>query len=153
MEHFAKPVNSLNEIAKKIRPRKYLLVEVPGIFADKPYSYYPIWHFQKAHVYNFFYKEYLEVFFSSLGFEILYGDERCTFVLRKGKTHSLMTEPVYDEKLRNYPTRIENYLKKKYVSLDYFKFLNGVRVNSAIRIVLGGLPLLEWAKNIYKKLK
>src|SRR5260221_147681 len=109
MEHFAKPVNSLNEIAKKIRPRKYLLVEVPGIFADKPYSYYPIWHFQKAHVYNFFYKEYLEVFFSSLGFEILYGDERCTFVLRKGKTHSLMTEPVYDEKLRNYPSRIENY--------------------------------------------
>jgi hypothetical protein len=63
MEHFAKPINSLSAIAKKIKPEKYLLVEVPGIFAEKPYSYYPIWHFQKAHVYNFFYKEYLEVFF------------------------------------------------------------------------------------------
>ena len=144
MEHFADPIGYICSITRKIKPGKYLLIEVPGVFADNPYPYYPIWHLQKAHVFNFFYKEYLDVFFSSFGYEILYGDERCTFVLKKRiDQHSGRPTSIYDRRLEGYPARIENHFKERYLRLDYFRFLNKVRVKKRIRNVFTSLGLLK----------
>ncbi len=152
MEHFVSIIKDVNKVIEKIRPGKYLLVEVPGIFAVKPYPFYPIWHFQKAHIYNFFYYEYLKVFFTKLGLKVVYGDERCTFVLQKPMDYSPIKDmpEIYDESLKDYPARIEAHLRYKYFILDYFVFLNSVRVKRAIGNALQWVGLKGILKSILR---
>ena len=82
MEHFNEPIKTMNEIIELIADEKYLLVEVPGIFDIKTTYFNPILYFQNAHVHNYYYY-YLKVFFEALGLEVIYGNERCTFLLKK----------------------------------------------------------------------
>lgn len=82
MEHLNDPLKVMPQIIEHIREGKYLLVEVPGIFDIKKTYFNPILYFQNAHVYNYYYY-YLEVFFKKLGLDVIYGDERCTFLLKK----------------------------------------------------------------------
>jgi hypothetical protein len=82
MEHFNEPLKTMSDIIEFITPEKYLLVEVPGIFDIQKTYFNPILYFQNAHVHNYYYY-YLKVFFEALGLEVIYGDERCTFLLKK----------------------------------------------------------------------
>ena len=84
LEHFLDPAVEVRRILRKIRPGGYLLVEVPGLF-DIHKAYVEILDFfQNAHVYNFS-QRHLKALFESLGLEIVYGDERCSFICRKGQ--------------------------------------------------------------------
>ena len=84
MEHFNNPIQSLTSITEFIKPEGYLFVEVPGIF-NIPKTYFnPLMYFQNAHVYNFHYS-YLVVLFETIGLEVIIGDEKCSFLLRKPK--------------------------------------------------------------------
>lgn len=124
MEHFLNPIKEINKIIKKIKPGKYLLVEVPGIFYINKIYLDLIFYLQNAHVYSF-YEEYLEVFFKKLGLEVVYGDERCTFLLKKPENWTENNVSfIYDNSLDAYSASISNYLLKTNNSYNKFKYLN-----------------------------
>jgi 2-polyprenyl-3-methyl-5-hydroxy-6-metoxy-1,4-benzoquinol methylase len=83
LEHIADPIKELNDIFEKIKPNGYLILEVPGVYFIHKIYFDPIKYFQNAHVYNF-YKKYLIEIVDKLGLKVIYGDERCTFILQKG---------------------------------------------------------------------
>jgi SAM-dependent methyltransferase len=123
VEHFLNPKKEFMQYVGKLKAGKYLLVEVPGIFCSstkrKLYGY-PVRHFQIAHVFQFFYREYLEIFYKAFGLEIIYGDETATFVLRK----PLQWEPtvpgdIFSDELRKYPALIDAYLKETFFDYRY----------------------------------
>lgn len=120
MEHFGDPVSSMNRIIEVVSPDKYLLIEVPGIFAIMDTYFNPILYFQNAHVHNYYYY-YLKTFFAALGLEILFGDERCTFLLRKPilwkKAKNIV---VRNRDLKAWAIKVEHELKKCYL-LHKFK--------------------------------
>ena len=122
MEHFTKPIEEIVEIIKKVKADKYLLIEVPGIFyMDKPYLN-PIFYLQNAHIFNYYYADYLKIFYTSLGLEVLYGDERCTFLLKK-KTNWEIPKIgyVYNSSLAIYPKKIRKFILKTYFIYKNFK--------------------------------
>ena len=123
IEHFLNPRVELMQLIGQIKPGKYLIAEVPGVFAlstRKALRGYPVRYFQIAHVIQFFYREYLDVFYRAFGLEIIYGDETATFVLRK----PLAWEPrtpgdIYADKLARYPSLIDRYIKDTYFDYRY----------------------------------
>lgn len=133
MEHFTNPVKSMQDIIEVVAPTKYLLVEVPGLYAKNPYKYYPVWHLQKAHVFQFFYKDFLIEFFTALGLEVIYSDERCTFICKKpvGYQRKNMAA-IYSEKLKEFPQRNLDYFVSSYRKYDLVKWKNPVRIAKSI---------------------
>jgi SAM-dependent methyltransferase len=114
MEHFNEPIRTMNGIIELIDDEKYLLVEVPGVFDIKKTYFNPILYFQNAHVYNYYY--YLKVFFETLGLEVIYGNERCTFLLKKPIGWVAQNDiVVYDETMSIWVEKVENELKKYYL--------------------------------------
>jgi SAM-dependent methyltransferase len=119
MEHFTNPIEEMIEVIKKVKINKYLLIEVPGIFyMDKVYLN-PILYLQNAHVFNYYYY-YLKVFYEKLGLEIIYGDERCTFLLKKKEN---WIEPkldcIYENALKIYPEKIRKFILKTHFQYKY----------------------------------
>ena len=117
MEHFNEPLQSMNELIEIVSPGGYLIVQVPGIFWIPRIYINPILYFQNAHVHNYYYY-YLKIFFSVLGLEIIYGDERCTFLLKKPtlwKKKDLKNAVVWDSEMGKWAERIEHELKKDYL--------------------------------------
>jgi hypothetical protein len=115
MEHFVEPIREMRIITGKITCGGYLLVEVPSVFCIRQMYYNPILYFQNAHIFNF-YGAYLRVFFNKLGLEVVYGDERCTFLLRKPATwQDREISDVYDEQLGRYPAIVFRYLRYSYI--------------------------------------
>lgn len=146
MEHFNKPIKTMNDIIELIADEKYLLVEVPGIFDIKKTYFNPILYFQNAHVHNYYYY-YLKVFFETLGLEVIYGNERCTFLLKKpinwiAKSDAL----IYDNSMSAWANIVGEELKK-YHLLHILK-LNPYYLKTALIKTLDMLGL----KNIIKKL-
>ncbi len=146
MEHFVNPLDTMNSIIEFIKPERYLLVEVPGIF-NIPKTYFnPILYFQNAHVHNYYYY-YLKVFFKTLGLEVIYGDERCTFLLKKPidwkKKKDLI---VYTSELSDWAVTVEKSLKK-------YHFQHLLKLNSYY-YKIGIIKLLDLLglKEIIKKL-
>lgn len=149
MEHFTDPVEEVNNIIKKIKPGKYLLVEVPGIFYMNKIYLNPLLYLQNAHVYNYYY-EYLNKFFTTFGLEIVCGDERCTFLLKKPENWKQKdVQFIYEESLSNYFKKISQYLEKtdnnyrkyKYFSVYYWKnifsfILNKIGLKKIIKKIL-----------------
>ena len=122
MEHFNNPLQTMNEIIEYVKPGKYLLVEVPGLFNIPKRYFSPLHYFQNAHVYNYYYY-YLKVFFETLALEVIYGNERCTFILKKPinwKKQDKLT--VYTKELSSWAVIVEKSLKKFY--LQYIFKLN-----------------------------
>lgn len=146
MEHFNEPVSTMNRIIKYVTPGKYILVEVPGVF-NIPKTYFnPITYFQNAHIYNYNH-DYLMVFFESLGLEVIYGDERCTFILKKpnnwrGRANVLIKDAV----LNKLPIKVEARFKRSY--LQYIFKLNPYYH----RIILGETLDFIGLKKIIKKI-
>lgn len=116
LEHVANPFEFFCEAVKLVREEGYILVEVPGIFYISKIYFNPILYFQNAHVFNYYYYYYLKEFFLSFSLEILYGDERCTFLLKKPKgwNCSIPTR-VYSEDMKAYAKKIENFIAKSYL--------------------------------------
>lgn len=115
MEHLNNPLEALVDIIEYIKPEKYLLVEVPGIFDIKNTYHDPLLYFQNAHVYNYYYG-YLKRLFETLGLQVLYGDEKCTFILQKPKEY-IPTKHVLisGDDLSLWPDKIAKELKEQYV--------------------------------------
>lgn len=113
MEHFLHPVEEMQQIIAKVRLNKYLLIQVPGIFSIKEdYGKDPMMHyFQNAHIYNF-YEQYLRVFFKKLGLRIVYGDEKCTFILQREKAKAEAIKEIYDPSLKGNYRKVYYYLRK-----------------------------------------
>jgi SAM-dependent methyltransferase len=129
MEHFTDTVNSMQDIIEVVASGKYLLVEVPGLYAKSPHKYYPVWHLQKGHIFNFFYKDFLIEFFITLGLEVIYCDERCTFICRKPPTYQRKNvKMIYSDKLKLYPQRNLDYFIASYRKYDLKKWKNPVRI-------------------------
>jgi 2-polyprenyl-3-methyl-5-hydroxy-6-metoxy-1,4-benzoquinol methylase len=146
MEHFNNPIETVNQILQHIAPEKYLLIEVPGIF-DIPKTYFnPVLYFQNAHVHNYYYY-YLKVFFEALGLEVIYGNERCTFLLKK-PTNWVKKENIIikDIELEKWAEEVE-YSLKKYQLMHLLK-LNPYYYKIGLIKTLDILGL----KNILKKL-
>jgi len=112
LEHFNDPVKSFNHFALSIIPEKYFLIEVPGVFLDEPgYNLNPFVSLQNAHVVQFFYQFYLNFLFETLGFHVLYGDERCTFVIQKPKHWKpIYPEKIYAKEMTDWAKKIEKYI-------------------------------------------
>lgn len=146
MEHFNEPIKTMNEIIELISDEKYLLVEVPGIFDIKKTYFNPILYFQNAHVHNYYYY-YLKIFFESLGLKVVYGNERCTFILQKPTNWTMQSDIlIYDENMPSWAEKIEKDLKKNYL-LHVLK-LNPYYLKRGLVKVLDKLGL----KKIVKKL-
>lgn len=154
-EHFINPKEELISFVAKIKPGKYLLIEVPGIFSvvtRKRLYGYPVRYFQIAHVVQFFYRDFLEHFFITLGLEILYGDETATFVLKKPLNWSpCVSNEFYGEELAKYPALIDNYLKETYFNLRYRPDVN--KVKWLIINLLEMLGMRELVARYLKKLR
>ena len=153
LEHFTKPIEEMVEIIKKVKPSKYLLIEVPGIFYMANYLD-PILYLQNAHVFNY-YCYYLKIFYTSLGLEVLYGDDRCTFLLKK-KTNWEIPKIgyVYNSSLAIYPKKIRKFILKTYFIYKYFKILlhlKTIKRNKNFKILLH-LKTIKRNKN-FKKYK
>src|SRR5260221_1067357 len=123
VEHFLNPKRELTQYIERVKPGKYLIIEVPGIFdssAKGQLDGYPVRYFQFAHVIQFFSREYLEIFYKAFGLEIIYGDETATFVLKK-PLHWEPTVPgdIFSDELSRYPALIDTYLKETFFDYCY----------------------------------
>lgn len=146
MEHFTEPFKTMNEIIELIADDKYLLVEVPGIFDVKQTYFNPILYFQNAHVHNYYYY-YLKVFYEALGLEVVHGNERCTFLLKKPNNWTkVSTLEIVDKKLANWAIKVEYEIKK-----DYFLHISKLNPYYYKRALIRLLDILG-LKKIIKKL-
>ena len=143
MEHFTKPIEQMQELLPIIKPGKYLLIEVPGLYADNPYKYYPVWHLQKGHVFNFFYKDFLKIFFQRLRLEVIFCNERCTFVLKKPFDYHppVKVGPIFSPVLEKYPEEVGIYFKDSYIKYDFFKIFNRQRLIKFILPIVDALKM------------
>jgi SAM-dependent methyltransferase len=153
VEHFINPKKELMDYIGKIKPGKYLLVEVPGLFClstKKKLYGYPVRYFQIAHVFQFFYREYLEIFYKAFGLEILYGDETATFVLRKPLNwEGTVPGEIFNDELRKYPALVDAYMKEA-----FFDFCYGPSRENMIWIfssMLERMGLREAIKNLVRR--
>lgn len=151
MEHFANPIKEINDIIKKIKPGKYLLVEVPGIFYINKIYLDLIFYLQNAHVYNF-YKKYLNVFFEKLGLEVLYGDERCTFLLKKPENWVKNDiESVYDNSLKSCSVLVSNYLLKTNNLYNKFKYLSFYYWKNFFYLILDKMRMIKIIQKVIRR--
>ena len=149
MEHFTEPLNAMNDIIKFITPGKYLLVEVPGIFWIPKTYINPILYFQNAHVHNYYYY-YLKLFFETLGLRVVYGNERCTFIVQKPKNWKQKNNLViYDKDLEKWANRVERSLKKYY--LQHIFKLNPSYYKIGIIKILDIIGIKETVKKLLKR--
>ncbi|MEH6627077.1 MAG: class I SAM-dependent methyltransferase [Motiliproteus sp.] len=92
-EHFLDPVETIVSISSLLKPGGNMVIEVPGVYnIDAAYNN-PYHYFQSAHVYSFS-ESYLKVIFTSIGFEILYSDEICVFIIKKLGCHLSIPENI-----------------------------------------------------------
>jgi len=123
VEHFLEPKRELTEHIERVKPGKYLLIEVPGVFCSSTKGKlhgYPVRYFQFAHVIQFFYREYLEIFYKAFGLEIIYGDETATFVLKKPlHWQPIVPGDIFSDELSRYPALIDAYLKETFFDYCY----------------------------------
>ena len=137
LEHFLDPISEIHNIARKLKMGKYLLVEIPSCLNIAAADKNPIFYFQNAHIYNF-YQDYLKVFFQFLGFETVYSDETCDFVLRKVAT---VQKPslIYSECLDGKDQEVARYLlacKNKWQSSKNWLRRTVYKMNIAIMLYI-----------------
>lgn len=132
MEHFSDIEAELQSVIEIVAPGKFLLVEVPGLYAKDPYKNYPAWHLQKGHVVNFFYKDFLHNFFSGLGLEVVYGDERCTFICRKPMDYRPQRPEGLSAGLEGYFEKNLAYFVSKQQALQAGRFKNTTYISKQL---------------------
>ena len=111
VEHFNEPVKELNQLIDVVKEGGYLLIEVPSSLSLAKNYVNPILYFQNAHISNFN-KKFLNLFFTHLGLEVIKGNERCTFILKKPFGWEPNTEAFQViEEMSLVADRLEKYLK------------------------------------------
>lgn len=119
-EHFINPIQKIQSIINHIKRWWYLIFEVPGIFSIHQHYYKPIEYFQNAHVYNY-YKDYLFQFFEKIWLNVIYWDERCTFILQKPVDYmEYKVNQIVINDWEKYSKKILRYLKIN----KYFYWIN-----------------------------
>lgn len=113
VEHFTNPLDGIVRLLQKVKVGGYFVMEVPGLYWFPPSGFNPLTNFQNAHVIQYFYKDYLEFLFQTLGVEILYGDERCTFICRIVSPINNIDELAPNDKLRVCAMKNLDYLKRR----------------------------------------
>lgn len=108
-EHYTNPLQELQRILEKVKINGYIYIQVPGIYSIPLHYKDPLTYFQNAHVYNFF-EHHLRVLFESFGLKVIYGDERCTFLVQKVEDETPQVEEVFDESLTEYFEKNANFL-------------------------------------------
>ncbi len=108
LEHFAHPLESINEISKLVTEDGYLYVEVPGIF--KIHSTYGdfLLFLQNAHLYHFTLNT-LSSLMARAGFKLVDGNEQISALFQKTKNIELCGEDSEVSKIRNYIYLTEIY--------------------------------------------
>lgn len=117
IEHLNNPAEYVNEIISVISPGGYLIIQIPGLLTLHRQNTRWIVYFQNAHVNNF-YEYFLRKFFEALGLEVVYGDEWCTFLLRKPHNwtkHDSSALNLYDDSMPEQSRKIQRALKLYYV--------------------------------------
>ena len=127
IEHFLNPIQEVQNIVRKIRKGGYLMIEVPGIFFLQKEKI-KIWnifsYFQNAHVIQFFYEEYLKYFFETIGLEIIFSNERCTFLCQVPNDYEEKNvDSIYNNEMKKYVSKIETYIKQSQKAWKY-RFLS-----------------------------
>lgn len=150
LEHINEPIQFVNDVLDYLKDEKYLLVEVPGIF-HKPNGFYnPILYFQNAHVFQYYYKYFLKIFFKSFGLKVIYGDERCTFLIQKPKNWKFRkTNLMSDKNMVTWANKIEIELKKQ--QLLHLLKLNPYYLRASIVSILEKLGLKQTLKKLINK--
>ena len=155
LEHCLNPKEELVSWIEKVKPGKYLVIEVPGLFsklAKKILYGYPVRYFQIAHVIQFFYRDFLDCFYGSLGLEVVYGDETATFVLKKPLDWTpQVPDVVFGEKLTIYPALVDRYLKESYFDFRYYPHL--IKAKWLALRLLEALGIRKIVKRFLKKWK
>lgn len=122
MEHFNHQPRELLECVNYVAPEKFILIEVPGLFWDKK-GFNPFTGLQGAHVISYYFRDFLNQYYKTLGMTVLYGDERCTFLLRKPKEWNLENIDYKGVVAgKDWAEKSETYLKKKYIQNNVFPF-------------------------------
>lgn len=117
LEHLNNPAEYINLLAEITSPKGYILVQLPGLLSMFKQYTKPIYYFQNAHVNNF-YEYFLRKFFEALGLEVVYGDEWCTFLLKKPENwfkHDTANLIIYDDSMPERSQKIQRALKRYYV--------------------------------------
>ena len=149
MEHFTKPVETLNNIIKLIAPTKYLIVEVPGVLSIRSsYCDNPLFYFQNAHVFNY-HEKFLNLFFESMGLDVIYSNEDCIFILQKPESWVEKEFSMEGTRFNGVASKIEGEIKKAYMQ-------NRLQINpylykKKLRFFLDRLGLLGVVKYILRK--
>lgn len=111
LEHLNNPIIELNNFIDVVREGGYLLIEVPGSLSAAKTYVNPVLYFQNAHVNNFN-GSFLNLLFAHLGLEVVYGDENCTFLLKKPKGWKVNTKPFFvDNKSSIIAEKVERYFR------------------------------------------
>lgn len=121
-EHLIDTRIYLKRIFSKIKVGGVLIMEVPGTFADIDVNTgYPATGFQFAHVINFYHKNFLQSMFEFHGLKVLFGNERCTFVVQKTNEAQFEEPFVYvDPESKNFNRVKAHFIEstKKYSRLS-----------------------------------
>lgn len=112
LEHLTDPVSELIDIAARLRPDGFLVIEVPGVFSIGRNYLDPRTYFQNAHVYNFC-RNHLELLASHVGLHTVFGDERCRFIVQRPRDWRppVLSGPVFDPRLEALPRTVHNRLR------------------------------------------
>lgn len=122
LEHFRNPVREVCKIIEKIKNHKYFLVEIPGVLHIGKSVYTPLNYFQNDHIFHFN-KEYLTVFFTALGMDVIYSDDICRFVLKKPEEWIPRFDAViYESSLDGHYITIQNYIFKSFLEDKIFPY-------------------------------
>ena len=117
IEHLNNPAEYVNQIIDVISPGGYMIIQVPGLLTLHRQNIRWLVYFQNAHVNNF-YEYFLRKFFEALGLEVIYGDEWCTFLLRKPENwlkRDTSDLKIYDDTMPERSRKIQRALKRYYV--------------------------------------
>ncbi len=152
LEHLNHPAEYVNKIIDVMSPRGYLIIQVPGLLTQYKRNAKCIIGFHVAHV-SYFYEYFLRKFFEALGLEVVYGDEWCTFLLRKPENwvkRDTSDLKIYDDTMPERSRKIQRALKRYYVFSLFrgYYFLHPLKVLK--RMIVLPLEILGVKEKIKK---
>ena len=145
LEHMTEPLIELAKAISKVKPSRYIYIEVPGVFfIDKRWKQCPAVYFQNDHLFHF-YKEYMERIFESLNLNVLYVDQYCRCIVQRPEAWSADSITSFALKGPVVSTKsLQDYLKKTYlVNMLRNKFIT----------LLDGLGVKKITQDLYRRIK
>lgn len=111
-EHLTDTKSYLSRIFAKLKIGGVLIMEVPGLFADiSSKTGYPAASCQFAHVINFYHEAFLRNMFEFYNARVLFGNERCTFLVEKTEETVFEKSFVFDAQKSIFPDVLDHIEK------------------------------------------